>query len=173
MLTVKGYFWRRVFPRGLFVSFLVTLGLYIFLIGTAPMGLWYLCGLCHNKAVQTLGTASWHSSKSAIKAQSGVWVWFQALMLRQGSHWTHFCLFPCWYNGNSMQGYPGRLVSLACSEIIRWVSAEEEKTLLLLILMQSFIWWRAHERDNLGLVVSPQRDEWFLLIISSLSPHKN
>jgi len=48
--------------------------------------------------------------------------------------------FPYWYNGNSMQEYPGSLVSLMCSEIIRWVSAEEEKILLLLILMQSFIW---------------------------------
>lgn len=81
--------------------------------------------------------------------------------------------FPYWYNGNSMQEYPGRLVSLMCSEIIRWVSVEEEKMLLLLILMQSFIWWRAHERDNLNLIVLLQWDEWFLLIISSLSPHKN
>lgn len=178
VLSLVGFFQKGIFPGEPPISFLVIPRAVYFFNWHGTHWVWITVqggGWCHKKAPGTLGITSWHfrTCPSGTGRDLGLIPGFDVTAEKPLNPLLPF--FPCWNNGNSMQEYPGRLISLTswdnqCPEIISWVSAEEEGTLLSLIVLQSFT---GHMKGIIWLPGLLQGDEGFLLIISSLSPHQN
>lgn len=161
-LSLVGYFQKGIFPGEPPISVLVIPRAVYFFNWHITHWVWITAqggGWCHNKTPGTLGITSWHfrTRHSGTGRDLGLIPSFDVRVGKPLNTLLPFffffsLLFHCWNNGNSMQEYPGRLISLIswdnqCPEMLSWVSAEEEETAPLTHF--AAIFHRAHERDNL------------------------